>query len=168
MDLDDLNICMRTYFVNVHMFGEFGASRSIRLIPVHFVTDEHMSIHTAIQNNIVLLHLERCSMRVKIVDDTPFQRPICIQQKQIQKFLTQKRTSSTIVILLEFCCTASLFKVNKYAKMFGVNLTILNSELCTTFTSPIKRTKGKNGRRSICKFKRIHYFLFEDHIIMIA
>ena len=47
-NLDDLNICRTTYYVNVNMFGEISASRSIRLIPLHFVTDEHMSIHTAL------------------------------------------------------------------------------------------------------------------------
>ena len=47
-DRDDLNICTRTYFVNVHMFGKIGDHRSIRLISVHFVTDEHMSINTAL------------------------------------------------------------------------------------------------------------------------
>ena len=44
--LYDLSIFMLTNFVNVHMFGEIGACGSIRLIPVHFVTDEHMSIPT--------------------------------------------------------------------------------------------------------------------------
>ena len=67
---DDLNICTRTSFINVHMFGEIGASMSIPLIPVHFVTDEHMSIHTYLWDNTVLLHFERCSKMVKIVDDT--------------------------------------------------------------------------------------------------
>ena len=47
-DIDDLNICRGTYFDNVHMFDEIGASRSMRLIPLHLVTDEHMFIYTAL------------------------------------------------------------------------------------------------------------------------
>ena len=43
-DRDDLNICRRTYFVNMHMSGEIGVSRSIRSMPVHFMSDEHMSL----------------------------------------------------------------------------------------------------------------------------
>ena len=78
------------------MFGEIGASRFICLIPIHFVTDEHMSIYTALYANKVLLHLERCSKKVKIVDDTPFQRPICIQQKQIPKVFTTKANVKNI------------------------------------------------------------------------
>ena len=102
--------CRRTYFVNVHMLGAIGASKSIRLIPVQFVTDEHASIHTALWHNAVLLHLERCSKKVKIVDGTPFQRPIGIQQKQISTVFTSKANVKNISDLLEVLIHKVLFQ----------------------------------------------------------
>ena len=45
-------------------------------------------------------------------------------KNKFQTFLPQKRTSRTLVIWLEFCCTSSFFKVNAYARIYGVNPTI--------------------------------------------
>ena len=120
-DLDDLNICRRTYVVNVHMLDEIGASRSIRLIAVRsWRTNIYLSILPYMITPFYSI------WNVEAIGSTSLKShrsndQFSYSKNKFPKFLPQKRSSRELVIWLEFCCKRSFLKMNTYAKIYGVS-----------------------------------------------